>query len=41
MKVSKSNLISFLCGGAACLTACISMGSDDVKRMAERDPVVA
>lgn len=41
MKVSKSNLISFLCGGAACLTACISMGSDDVKRVAERDPVVA
>ena len=41
MKVTKSNLISFLCGGAACLTACISMGSDDVRRVAERDPVVA
>ena len=41
MKGTKSNLISFLCGGVACLTACISMGSDDVKRVAERDPVVA
>lgn len=41
MRISKNNAISFLCGGVACLTACISMGSDDAGKARESRPVVA
>lgn len=39
MKILKNSLISFLCGGAVCLTACISMGSD-LKRDWAVDPTL-
>lgn len=41
MEFSKTNLIHFLCGGAVCLTACISMGSDDVRRVINQGAVVS
>ena len=37
MRISKNNLASFLCGGVVCLTACISMGSNDVEK-SDREP---
>mgnify|MGYP002274411129 CR=1 FL=1 len=41
MRISKNNLASFLCGGVVCLTACISMGSNDVEKVIESRPVVS
>lgn len=41
MRVSKNNVFSFLCGGAICLTACISMGSNDVEKVMDERPVVS
>ena len=38
MRISKNNLASFLCGGVVCLTACISMGSNDVEKVIESRP---
>ena len=41
MRISKNNLASFLCGGVVCLTACISMSSNDVEKVIESRPVVS
>lgn len=41
MKVSKNSMISLLCGGVVCLTACISMGSNDIGKVKEERPVVS
>ena len=41
MKITKNNLISFLCGGVVCLTACISMGSNDGESVMRSRPVVS
>ena len=41
MRISKNNLVSFLCGGAICLTACISMGSGDAEKLKDSRPVVS
>ena len=41
MRMSRNNLISFVCGGIVCLTACISLGSDDAGKVREDRPVVS
>lgn len=41
MKISNNSVISFLCGSVACLTACISLGSNDVEKVMEQRPVVS
>lgn len=41
MKITKNSAISFLCGGVVCLTACISLGSDDGGRVMQSRPVVS
>ena len=41
MKITRNNIASFLCGGAVCLTACISLGSDDGGRVKQSRPVVS
>ena len=41
MKITKNNVASFLCGGVVCLTACISLGSNDGARVMQSRPVVS
>lgn len=41
MKVSKNSIASFLIGGVVCLTACISLGSNDAEKVKEERPVVS
>lgn len=41
MKISRNNVISFLSGGLVCLTACISIGSDDVAQVKSERPLVS
>lgn len=40
MKVSKNSMLSFLAGSLVCLTACLSMGSDDSAKVMATRPVV-
>lgn len=40
MKVSKNSMLSFLAGSVVCLTACLSMGSDDSAKVMATRPVV-
>lgn len=41
MKVSKNSIVSFLIGGVVCLTACISLGSNDAEKVINERPVVS
>lgn len=41
MKLSKNSVISFMVGGVACLTACISLGSNDSEKVLDARPVVS
>ncbi|MCD7977768.1 MAG: lytic transglycosylase domain-containing protein, partial [Tannerellaceae bacterium] len=41
MKVTNHNIISFLAGGVICLTACISMSSNDSEKVKEERPLVS
>lgn len=41
MKISRNNVISFLSGGLVCLTACISIGSEDVAQVKSGRPLVS
>lgn len=40
MKVSKNSMLSFLAGSLVCLTACLSLGSDDSAKAIAARPVV-
>ena len=40
MSILKDNLIGFICGGVVCLTACLSMGSDDAWKVKEERSLV-
>ncbi|MGM9759042.1 MAG: lytic transglycosylase domain-containing protein [Parabacteroides sp.] len=41
MKIEKSTVISFLMGGVVCLTACLSIGSEDSLRVLRQKPVIS
>lgn len=41
MKVSKNSIVGFLIGGVVCLTACISLGSNDAEKVMNERPVVS
>lgn len=41
MKVSKNSIVGFLIGGVVCLTACISLGSNDAEKVKDERPVVS
>ena len=41
MRITKDKVIGFLAGGAVCLTACMSMGSDDAEKVMQIRPVVS
>ena len=40
MGIFRNNVISFICGGVVCLTACISMGSDDVRKVMQEHSLI-
>ncbi|WP_416277212.1 lytic transglycosylase domain-containing protein [Parabacteroides bouchesdurhonensis] len=39
--MTKNNIVSFCAGGLICLTACISLGSNDSEKVLEQRPVVS
>lgn len=41
MKVSRNSIVGFLIGGVVCLTACISLSSDDAQKVMNERPVVS
>lgn len=41
MRLSKNNVISFMVGSVACLTACISLGSNDSEKVLDARPVIS